>query len=120
MSLVRPPNTTIPKTLAALPRSQYATVLDDVSGKDDDELFLFCPAASPSLDCAASPLSAAAAVFCRVALEFAEAENKRVDSNLLAASYLLLTLDCCCVPHPCTKGRREAAVLVVDSAVVKV
>jgi hypothetical protein len=30
---VRPPNTTMPKTLAALPRSQYATALELVSGK---------------------------------------------------------------------------------------
>lgn len=30
---VSPPKTTIPKTLAALPRSQYATLLSDVSGK---------------------------------------------------------------------------------------
>jgi hypothetical protein len=30
---VQPPNTTIPKTLAALPRSQYATALELVSGK---------------------------------------------------------------------------------------
>jgi hypothetical protein len=30
---VRPPNTTIPNTLAALPRSQYATDFELVSGK---------------------------------------------------------------------------------------
>ena len=36
VSLVRPPNTTMPKTLAALPRSQYATTLSLVSGKNDD------------------------------------------------------------------------------------
>lgn len=30
---VNPPNTTIPKTLAALPSSQYATILELVSGK---------------------------------------------------------------------------------------
>ena len=35
VSLVNPPKTTIPKTLAALPRSQYATTFDDVSGKYD-------------------------------------------------------------------------------------
>lgn len=33
VSLVRPPKTTIPKTLAALPSSQYATTLSLVSGK---------------------------------------------------------------------------------------
>lgn len=33
---VRPPNTTIPKTLAALPKSQYATLLALVSGKELD------------------------------------------------------------------------------------
>lgn len=32
---VRPPKTTMPKTLAALARSQYAIVLEDVSGKLD-------------------------------------------------------------------------------------
>lgn len=31
---VRPPNTTIPKTLAALPSSQYATDFELVSGKE--------------------------------------------------------------------------------------
>lgn len=36
---VRPPNTTMPKTLAALPRSQYATLLELVSGKE--LLFVF-------------------------------------------------------------------------------
>jgi hypothetical protein len=33
VSLVKPPNTTIPKTLAAEPKSQYATVFEEVSGK---------------------------------------------------------------------------------------
>lgn len=33
VSRVSPPNTTIPKTLAALPSSQYATLFSDVSGK---------------------------------------------------------------------------------------
>jgi len=33
VSRVRPPNITIPKTLAALPRSQYATALSLVAGK---------------------------------------------------------------------------------------
>lgn len=36
VSLVRPPNTTIPKTLAALPRSQYATTLSLVFGNNED------------------------------------------------------------------------------------
>lgn len=36
VSLVRPPKTTRPKTETALPRSQYATDLDDVSGNEDD------------------------------------------------------------------------------------
>lgn len=35
MSLVKPPKTTIPNTLAALPSSQYATALSLVSGKKD-------------------------------------------------------------------------------------
>ena len=33
VSLVRPPNTTMPKTLAALPKSQYATTFSLTSGK---------------------------------------------------------------------------------------
>jgi len=33
VSLVRPPKTTMPKTLAALPRSQYATIFSLKSGK---------------------------------------------------------------------------------------
>jgi hypothetical protein len=33
VNLVRPPNTTIPKTLAALPRSQYPTDFELFSGK---------------------------------------------------------------------------------------
>lgn len=33
VSLVRPPKTTMPKTLAALPRSQYATIFSLTSGK---------------------------------------------------------------------------------------
>jgi len=36
VSRVRPPNTTMPKTLAALPSSQYATPLELVLGKDRD------------------------------------------------------------------------------------
>lgn len=43
VNLVRPPNTTIPKTLAALPKSQYATDFELVSGK---ELFLNLSASS--------------------------------------------------------------------------
>ena len=34
---VRPPKTTIPKTLAAEPSNQYATLLLLVFGKDDDD-----------------------------------------------------------------------------------
>jgi hypothetical protein len=34
VNLVRPPNTTIPKTDAALPNSQYATDFELVSGKN--------------------------------------------------------------------------------------
>jgi hypothetical protein len=34
VNLVRPPNTTMPNTLAALPSSQYATDLELVSGKN--------------------------------------------------------------------------------------
>ena len=34
VSLVRPPKTTIPKTLAALPSSQYPTAFELVSGKN--------------------------------------------------------------------------------------
>jgi len=36
VSLVNPPNTTIPKTLAALPKSQYAAALSLISGKEFD------------------------------------------------------------------------------------
>lgn len=44
MSRVRPPNTTIPNTLAALPRSQYATDFLLVLGKKGVFLFFaFCP-----------------------------------------------------------------------------
>jgi hypothetical protein len=52
VSLVKPPNITIPKTLTALPSNQYATVFEDVSGKKDvftgaftaGRLFpIFCP-----------------------------------------------------------------------------
>lgn len=32
---VRPPNTTMPKTLTALPTSQYPTILELVSGNED-------------------------------------------------------------------------------------
>jgi len=41
VSLVRPPNTTSPNTLAAPPRSQYATTWSLVSGKKD--FFDFSP-----------------------------------------------------------------------------
>ena len=37
---VRPPNTTMPKTLAALPSSQYATTLEFVCGHLDDFVLL--------------------------------------------------------------------------------
>jgi len=37
---VNPPNITIPKTLAALPRSQYATDLSLILGKLDDLAFV--------------------------------------------------------------------------------
>jgi len=39
VSLVRPPNTTIPKTDAALPNNQYATGLEVVFGKNSVILF---------------------------------------------------------------------------------
>ena len=40
---VRPPNTTMPNTLAALPNNQYATPFEDVSGKNRlPEAFAFC------------------------------------------------------------------------------
>lgn len=42
VSLVKPPNTTIPNTLAALPKSQYATDLSEVSGKNLVLLLLDC------------------------------------------------------------------------------
>lgn len=35
VNLVKPPNTTMPKTLAALPKSQYATTLSLTSGYRD-------------------------------------------------------------------------------------
>ena len=46
---VSPPNTTMPKTLAALPSSQYATLLDDVLGKllDVAAVAVAAPAAPP-------------------------------------------------------------------------
>lgn len=46
VSRVNPPNTTMPKTLAALPRSQYATVLDVVLGKLLDLLSLAAAASA--------------------------------------------------------------------------
>jgi hypothetical protein len=52
---VSPPKTTMPKTLAALPRSQYATTFDDVSGKDEFFFWLLFPVSSLSvLDCVES------------------------------------------------------------------
>lgn len=47
VSRVRPPNTTIPKTLAAEPRSQYATDFLDVSGHDDGLALEDCCALEP-------------------------------------------------------------------------
>ena len=35
VSRVRPPKTTMPKTLVALARSQYATLLDETSGHEE-------------------------------------------------------------------------------------
>ena len=49
VSRVRPPNTTMPKTLAALPSSQYATLLEDVLGKLLGPLFAVVSAASASM-----------------------------------------------------------------------
>jgi hypothetical protein len=45
---VKPPNTTMPNTLAALPSSQYATLLEVVLGKELDLASLLV-AASPSI-----------------------------------------------------------------------
>lgn len=57
---VRPPKTTMPKTLTALPSSQYATDLELVSGKD--LVLLLVPAASSEV-CSRVGEGAAAAVF---------------------------------------------------------
>lgn len=43
VSLVRPPKTTIPKTLTALPSNQYATVLSLTPGKLDFDVSDFAP-----------------------------------------------------------------------------
>ena len=47
---VRPPNTTIPKTLAALPKSQYATTLWLVLGKKCLLAFAPFPLIDPPID----------------------------------------------------------------------
>lgn len=47
---VRPPNTTIPKTLAALPSSQYATTLWLVLGKKRLRTFAPFPLIAPPID----------------------------------------------------------------------
>lgn len=75
---VSPPKTTIPKTLAALASSQYATVFEDASGKND--FFLLpspsgpSPAPFSSLPCAFDcvSLSAVAPV-----LDLVDSENAR-------------------------------------------
>ena len=46
VSRVNPPNTTIPKTLAALPSSQYATVFELVSGKREGFCTALCASAA--------------------------------------------------------------------------
>ena len=51
VSRVRPPNTTIPNTLAALPRSQYATDFSLVLGKKPGFVFPgVCPIDLPKTD----------------------------------------------------------------------
>jgi hypothetical protein len=50
VSLVRPPKTTIPKTLAALPSNQYATVLSVTLGKLDPEVCELVPLAATALE----------------------------------------------------------------------
>ena len=51
VSRVRPPNTTSPNTLAALPRSQYATDFSLVLGKKPGFVFFaFCPSDLPNTD----------------------------------------------------------------------
>jgi hypothetical protein len=50
VSLVRPPKTTIPKTLAALPSNQYATVLSVTLGKLDPEACELVPLAATALE----------------------------------------------------------------------
>lgn len=47
---VRPPNTTIPKTLAALPNSQYATTFWLVLGKKRLLAFAPFPSVDPPID----------------------------------------------------------------------
>lgn len=69
MSLVRPPNTTIPNTLAALPSSQYATPFELVLGKLPElelELELLLAEASDVMD-ASEPI---AALFLRAWVDF--------------------------------------------------
>lgn len=46
---VKPPNTTMPNTLAALARSQYATAFELVSGDRDDFLMVFSTSLTASL-----------------------------------------------------------------------
>ena len=54
VSRVRPPNTTMPKTLAALPNNQYATLLELVLGKLL-EFPVLLAAASPSTEASLAP-----------------------------------------------------------------
>lgn len=67
VSLVKPPNTTIPKTLAADPRSQYATVFEEVSGKNLALAFSFPGANIFSLKALRGDLSPFPADFGKVA-----------------------------------------------------
>ena len=60
VSLVKPPNTTIPKTLNALPKSQNATDFDDVSGKAR-------LAPCRAIEAAAGPMLFEAMVLCNLA-----------------------------------------------------
>ena len=68
VSRVRPPNTTMPKTLAALPNNQYATLLELVLGKLL-EFPVLLAAASPSTEASLAP-EIVAALFLSIWVDF--------------------------------------------------
>jgi hypothetical protein len=64
VSLVRPPNITMPKTLAALASSQYATLLSLVSGKELGRALLFALSAAAAAATASDALFSTGSVLC--------------------------------------------------------